>query len=90
MPDGRVSILIEGPYTVLDPENPDPFIEAAGSQFIRLDTFAAVVLTEGTEDAPGIAMPVYKGWAVVRPDGAGDGHYRFVAPEVLAGGLAGA
>lgn len=84
MPEQRVSIVIEGPPTVFDPDAPESFEEAAGSQFVRLDGRAAIVKTEG-----GTEMPVYEGWAVVRPDGAGDGHYRFVTPEVLAGGLAG-
>ena len=85
----RVSIVIEGPYTVFDPASPQAFIDAAGEQFVRLDGLAAVVHTEDTGEAAGVAMRVYKGWAVVRPDGAEDGHYRFVTPEVLASGTRG-
>lgn len=83
MPDGRVSIQFEGTPTVFDPDSPRAFAEAAGSQFVRLEGRAAVIRTEG-----GAEMPVYPGWAVIRPDGSGDGKARFVTPEVLAAGLA--
>ena len=81
MPDGHVSILTEGPYTLFDPENPEKFKAAAGSQFVTLKDDVAWVRLES-----GAVHAVYRGWAVIQPDGTGDGQARFVTPEVLAGG----
>ena len=83
MPDGRVSIRTDGPYTLFDPDSPGAFAEATGSQLVGVKGDVAWVRLEG-----GDVHPVYRGWAVIQPDGAGDGHARFVSPEVLAEGLA--
>ena len=81
MPDGRVSIVTEGPYTIFDPERREAFEAAAGSQFVSAKDDVAWVRTEG-----GVVMAVYRGWAVIRPDGGG--RCTFVTPEILAAGLA--
>lgn len=84
MPDQRVRIVTEGPYTVFDPENPEAFVSAAGSQFARFEGRTAAVRTAGDGGSPGVEMTVYPGWAVVLSAGG----RRFVTPEVLAEGLA--
>ena len=81
MPDGRVSILTEGPSTEFDPKNPGPFKTAAGSQFVSAKGGVAWVRTEG-----GVVMAVYEGWAVIRPDGSEDGYARFADPTNVGDG----
>jgi len=76
----RVSILIEGPYAVWDPESPAAFAELAGDLYVGPDGDGAVVRPEGCPETT-----VYPGWAVVRTDSGA----RFVAPPVLASGTRG-
>mgnify|MGYP001581131755 CR=1 FL=1 len=66
----------EGPAAVWDPADPGDFTRLAGSQLVRVDGDTAWIRTGN-----GGEMPVYPGWLVILPDGAGDGQAVFTTPE---------
>jgi len=63
----RVSLVIDGDAVPFDPEYPEEFERAAGSQFVERKDGVAWVRTQG-----GVVMAVYEGWAAVRPGGGAD------------------
>jgi len=79
----RVSLVIDGDAVPFDPEYPEEFERAAGSQFVERKDGVAWVRTQG-----GVVMAVYEGWAAVRPGGGADGQAYFITPEILAAGKA--
>lgn len=70
------TIPAEGPAAVFGQSSPEEFARLAGSQLVRVSGDTAVVLTKGGDE-----VTVHPGWVVIAPDGAGDGHAVFTAPE---------
>ncbi len=67
----------EGPAAVWDPADPGDFTRLAGSQLVSVNSDGtATIRTQN-----GGMMPVYPGWLVIVPDGAGDGEATFHTPE---------
>jgi hypothetical protein len=63
-----------------DPADPEPFLRLAGTRYLRAEGDLAITRNDdGTEDS------VYPGWAVIRPDGSGDGEAIFTAQWEFGG-----
>jgi hypothetical protein len=61
-----------------DPADPGPFLRLAGTRYLRAEGDAAVFRSDD-----GREMRAYPGWAVIRPDGSGDGEAIFDAPAAF-------
>ena len=72
---------LEGEFTVFDPADPQPFTEAAGTRFIRLEDGKAVIANENGTEAD-----VYPGWLAFVPDGSGPGGAVFTSPDNVSDG----
>lgn len=62
----RVTIMIQGEATVLDPADPSPFIAAAREWFVGTD--GDMILVRGGD---GSVQAARAGWYAVVPDGGG-------------------
>jgi hypothetical protein len=71
----------EGPAAYWDPEDPGPFAALAGPMLTGRDGDLALITTAG-----GCVMHVHPGWAVILPDGNGDGQAVFTPPDNIGDG----
>lgn len=72
---------LEGPAAYWDPEGPAPFRALAGTMFTGTDGDLALITTAG-----GCVMHIHPGWAVILPDGNGDGQAVFTPPDNIGDG----